>query len=233
MPLRTFLVARLCLLAAGLWLPSAGAAGAQPLGAAPAARRLELGGSRLSIRRAFRYDDGLRQTLDWGRRAAFVRIGLTDWLCLTGDGGIGHTGAADDFPERDYWDVSAGVGAAAALVRRGPTRLSAAARFHMYAMLDASDERYSKRTSHLTAAVLLERRLGATRWGADLWAGPAYVRDRITQLPPFGAADAARSQENWGAVVGGGVRVARRLRGFGQWTYAGFWQPELGASILF
>lgn len=222
---------RACLLTA-FCVASAGTVDAQPLGAAPGARQLEVGGSVLQIRRTIRYDDGKTQASEWGRGAAFARYGLTDWFSLTGDGAVNHEGATDRFPGRDYWDVSAGLGATAAVMRRGRTRLTVAARGHMFAMLDESEERYSKRTSHVTAAALLERRVGGARWNADAWAGPAYVRDRLTQLPPFRAAETARSRHDWGAVAGVSLRVAR-FRAYGQSSYAGRWQPELGGSVLF
>ena len=198
------------------------------------ARRVEVGIVDQWIRRTIRYDDGSSvQEGGWNRLAAFLRLTLTDDLGVDVSGLAWHRGGTHLFPSRDYFDFSFGAGITYRPIHVGTLDLGLNLHFHDLAYLDQSAERYSKRTSQLAISVGLSRRFPVLGQQVDLWAAPAYIIDRLTQYPPSGIPSHGSSLHNVGAIAGGRILAAQRLRIYSQVTYAESWQLEAGLSVVF
>ena len=201
--------------------------------ALPQPRRVEIGLSRLLIKRTIRHSDGVRQDADWGRGALFLRVALTKALLVEVDGTAWHRGATSRFPNRDYFDYAFGVGFTVLPLQRGMSFVGLGIRYHEQTNLDQSLERYSKRSRHIALAAMAARRLLAAPGTIDIWGGPAYQVDWLWHYPPFDPVQRGKSVNNIVAQFGASLLVKSRLRVFGQLTYTPRWQSEWGASVTF
>ena len=225
------MIRKLCIIVLGVGCPIHVLA--QGWATASDARKLEVGVADQSIHRTIRYDDGSVQEGDWGRLAAFVRFTLANDLAVDVNGLAWHRGSTDRFPTRDYFDLSFGAGLTYSPLQISGLGVGLDLHFHDLAFIDQSPERYSKRSRQLTISVGLTRRFRFLDQGVDLWGAPAYIIDWLTQYPPSAIPSHGSSLHNLGAIAGGRVVAAGRLRLFSQLAYAEFWQSETGLSVVF
>jgi hypothetical protein len=196
-------------------------------------RKVEIGIVNQSIRRTIRFTDATLRQSDWGRVAAFVRLPLTHDVVIDLSGLAWHPGRTSRFPTRDYFVFTFGAGASYSPIHAGSLDIGLSVHFHDVGYLDQSPIPWSKRTSQLAISAGLTRRFPVLGQQVDLWAAPAYVIDWLTQYPPLEMPFHGTSVHNVGALVGGRVLAAKRLRIFIQVTFAEFWQSETGLSVVF
>lgn len=209
----------------------------QGLGGSPSAHGVEFGVGREYIHRMVRYSTGEKQEADWGRDAAFVRLGLTDRITFTVDGWVWHEGSTHDFPKRDYYNMSVGAAIGAAVLRRGDSRVRVAVRYYSCAWIDRSVQRMTKQSQRLTIGAALEQRLELARQELDIWLGPAFIVDWLEQRSPWeewvNYDSNSKSVNDWGAIVGGSIRLKGHVRLYDQLTFAQYWQGEAGLAVVF
>ena len=204
---------------------------AQGIGGVPSPQGLEVGLSSQSFRGAIRYEDGhIQRNMSWGRHAAFARAALTERLSLSGSANVWHDGRSDRFPNRDYWDITAGLGVDADAVGRGPTRLRLSARYHEAFYVDVSPDRHDKRTGQLSATAAVIHSLGVRRAKVELWAGPTYIDTWLGQYPRAGTST-GHATEKLGGLVGTSILVGR-LRAYGELTHLEYWQAHGGVALV-
>lgn len=204
---------------------------AQGVGGVPDQQGLEVGLATQKFRGSIRYEDGIVQRdMAWGRHAAFVRASLTPRLSLSTTVHVWHDGRSDRFPNRDYWDMTAGLGVDVDAVHRGATRLRLSARYHEAFYIDVSPDRHDKRTGQLSTTAAVVHELGLRRMKIDVWAGPTYVD---TWLGQYSRAEAitGHSTEKFGGLIGTSVRLGR-FRAYGELTRVAYWQAHGGLAVV-
>lgn len=209
-------------------------AGAQSFGSLPEGRRLEIGYTSARINRIMRYEgDPAAYLVDWGRNSIFIRAKPSSRITLGLDALQTHDGRTKRFPDRDYVSMTGGALLMADVGHVAGSRMRIALRHHARFEIDQSPDQYHKREDESQAALITERVLfRIATHTVSLWAGPAYTHAVVIQYPRS-LREVAHSERDWGGLLGGQLVVARRLRAFGETTYAGRWQSSGGFAAGF
>jgi hypothetical protein len=164
----------------------------------------------------------------WEVGTFFARYGGFEWLTISIEG-VAYSFEHEDFPELEYRRYAVGAGLAARLYRRGPWEIAGVFNYSEVWDHDDSPNNFHKRTSGLTAAMLLGRSFAYRDQKAFLWVGPAYVDD-VAETYPWDSNDPIRNESvhNFGIAGGAEVLLFRHCAGFAYVVYTDYVQPRLG-----
>lgn len=206
---------------------------AQPAPRAPSHATLEFGVQRRYIPRTFRDTYGIELDTDFGRDALYARAALASFLSVELNGFARHIGATDRFPQRDYVTVTIGGSLTVTPLATAGTAIDLGLEGFETANLDQSPTRYDKRTQGLRLTLRGRRRLHLGPLTPVVWAGPCYAADWLTQYPGTDPPSRSHSLHNIGALAGGAILLARRVRLSGELAHLDFWQWQTGVGVVF